>query len=283
MKNIIEDYLKLKHLASEKYKDLVDASIKNNQSEKTKLTFKMFLNNFCSMFFSVFAFCFLKSTADLYYGLDFYYTNSPYLIVGFSLALFSLICYNIYINFKTKDSIDNHIDNISSFYIVFSGFFFLGFLSLLLFLFFDLNELGNNDSVIKLCIISFTMFLYYSIDSFLLYFKSNKISKIDKNITSVFNQKLNEYNLLKEKISSKKNEIMNNKKVILELYKLFDTDSISKKEFYVLEDIIKDISIVNKYERKKKEQKEKDKIRYKREFEEYLNIESLEEKLIVND
>ncbi len=283
MKNIIEDYLKLKHLASEKYEELVDASIKNNQSEKTKLTFKMFLNNFCSMFFSVFAFCFLKSTADLYYGLDFYYTNSPYLIVGFSLALFSLICYNIYINFKTKDSVDNHIDNISSFYIVSSGLFFVSFLYLLFCIFFDLNELGNNDSIIKLCILSFTMFLYYSIDSFLFYLKRNNVFKIDKNTTFIFNKKLKYYNLLKENIKSQKNEIMNDKKIILELYELFNSEAINKKEFYFLEDIIKEISIANKEERIKKEQEEKDKIRYKRELEEYLNIESLNEKLIVND
>lgn len=283
MNKIIDNYLKLKKLEQEKHKELVDSSVQNNESKKTELTFKVFLNNLGSMFFSVLAFFCLTFTADLYYGMDLYYTNDPYLIFGISLALFSLICYNIYINFNTKDNIDDRKNNISSFYIVSSGLFFVSFLYLLFCIFFDLNELGNNDSIIKLCILSFTMFLYYSIDSFLFYLKRNNVFKIDKNTTFIFNKKLKYYNLLKENIKSQKNEIMNDKKIILELYELFNSEAINKKEFYFLEDIIKEISIANKEERIKKEQEEKDKIRYKRELEEYLNIESLNEKLIVND
>lgn len=296
MKTELHDFLKLNELTDSSYNDMVNASVKNMDSNNTLLAFRFARTNCISVFIAIVLFCSLKmtetateifrlqSSMDLTAVGELINTNNIYHISFVLITFFFLILNTIANSCIVKNKMEennNSLDFNTIFdllFLFFTALFFIG-----VFILTFLEKEPSNIYVINLsfyCLLSLVLYSAYSI---FIYFKVKKFSGFDKNAESIFQNKLNKYRTLNEQINKERNEIIKDKNSILEIYEALESDSLDERQLDSLKTILNEISRINKEKNQKKIDAEKEKNQYKKDIKEYLDIENTEKSFIIND
>lgn len=261
----------LKSSMSKSQIELDNLYLKKTNSKKTALFFNVFWIHFIAALFSGLSLYFIFFIEEMP-------VYSSHLCGFFLFSFIVLDFYSIYRSALVKDKAE-----IEYYPIVFILMIILGTLSFLSFCF-SLSSALEIESYSRLLYLGFSSVALRSLlvfDDLLLYNKFNKIEKIDKNIVSLFEQKNKEFSLLENAVIKKQNDIMNNRKSLLEIHEALDSDRLNSDEFECLKNLLKNITNANKDRKFKIKEEEREKHLYKKEIEEYLEIEN--EKTIVND
>ncbi len=266
MKDTIKDLLNLKTSVLKAEEEIDTLSFRELNSNNTHLFFNVFFVHLVSTLLAIVS---LFTTS---------YTEETNLIIF--LFLIFLNFSNVYVNIKIKDKTKADFSPLVFVLIIVLSISILVISFSFLFSFLILE---SNALLVYLVITSIVLFALLSAESFYLYSQFKKISTIDKNIATLFNQKIDELSELRKQVKNKQDKIMDNKDSLLNLYDAIDSDTLKENDLIHLNDLLEKIIETNKMRNLRKEEEERKKFIYKKEIEKYLEIEIKEKNVIVND